>query len=104
MLLAQRVQHIKRLRKARREDIVETEWYNPKQPNREWRNAFDPQQQAPAAADDGAAPPKKAVAGMVVDEVMEMIEFKAERCVRASEFGLMGGLDLGQMQKLTPML
>lgn len=94
MLLAQRVQHIKRLRKARREDIVETEWYNPKEPNREWRNAFDAQP-APAAADEPAAPKKAAAAGMVVDEVMEMIEFKAERCVRIRVFLAWRGVDRG---------
>lgn len=71
VLLAQRIQHIKRLRKARREEIVETEWYRPRQPNLDWRNAFA----ATASGEDSAA------AAGVVDEISEMIEFKAERCV-----------------------
>ena len=45
------MQHIKRLRKARREEIVETEWYSPKQPNRDWRNAFASQPGEAAAAE-----------------------------------------------------
>lgn len=85
VLLAQRVQHIKRLRQARREDVVaNAEWYKPKQPNRDWRNAFEP---APATAEPAAdrvgagAGPGGPAAAVVVDEISEMIEFKAERCV-----------------------
>lgn len=83
VLLAQRVQHIKRLRKARREEIVETEWYSPKQPNRDWRNAFAAAQPGEEAGAPPADAEAKKTGGLpVVDEISEMIEFKAERWVR----------------------
>lgn len=75
------MQHIKRLRKARREEIVETEWYNPKQPNRDWRNAFAAQPGEEAGAPPADAEAKRTGGLPVVDEISEMIEFKAERCV-----------------------
>lgn len=88
VLLAQRVQHIKRLRQARREEIVQTEWYAPKQPNHDWRNAF-----AEGAAGLSTAAVGGSAEAPVVDEVSEMIVLKAERCVPCdvSTWVVMGG-------------
>ena len=41
VLLSQRIQHIRRLRASRREDVMATEWYCPTKPNPDWRYAAE---------------------------------------------------------------
>jgi hypothetical protein len=74
---------------------VELEWYSPKTPNHDWRHAFSG---AGPAADESAAAPTVTAA---VDEISEMIEFKAERCVWYGVvwWGFLGGLGLRESER-----
>lgn len=84
------MQHIRRLRASRRQDIIETEWYNPKKPNLNWRNVFlsSDEDAAAAAGEEVGLKERKAkeaedaaMTAALLKDLTELVEFKAERYV-----------------------
>ncbi|TFJ85842.1 hypothetical protein NSK_002662 [Nannochloropsis salina CCMP1776] len=68
VLLSQRIQHIRRLRASRREDVMATEWYCPTKSNPDWRYAAE-----------GERPRGEGREAAAMEELTAMLDYHAER-------------------------